>query len=31
VRRQMPISLQALTKPAPAVWASLISSIALRR
>jgi hypothetical protein len=31
VRRQMPISLQALAKPAPAEWASLISSIALRR
>lgn len=27
----MPISLQALTRPAPAAWASLISSIALRR
>jgi len=31
LRRQMPISLQALTRPAPAACASLISSIALSR
>ena len=27
----VPITKKALTRPAPAVWASLISSIALRR
>jgi len=31
VRTQMPISPQALSRPAPAAWASPISSMALRR